>query len=61
VSVEEVEGVSACEHFERATRDKVLSEHDQAPRSIIRRYRGLSRIVVQRHRDECLAAGGVRS
>jgi broad specificity phosphatase PhoE len=42
--------------------DRALSEHGQAPRSIIRRYRGLSRLAVRRHRDGCLAGnvgGGV--
>ena len=36
----------------------------QAPRSIIRRYAGLSRKAVTRHRDACLTGtggGGVRS
>ena len=48
----------ACEHPERRTIDRTLLEHDQAPRSIIRRYQGLSRRAVQRHSDECLATGG---
>jgi hypothetical protein len=55
---------AACEHPERATIDRALLEHVQAPRSIIRRYRGLSRRAVQKHRDECLTrpeGGGGRS
>ncbi len=46
----------ACHHVERATIDRALAI-GQAPRSIIQRYRGLSRRVVQKHRDECLKAG----
>jgi hypothetical protein len=30
----------------------------QAPRSIIRRYAGLGRKAVQKHRDECLQPAG---
>jgi hypothetical protein len=44
----------ACRHPERATIDKAILEHGQAPRSIVRRYRDLSRLAVQRHRDGCL-------
>ena len=43
----------ACAHAERATIDRALSL-GQAPRSVVRRYAGLSRKAVQRHRDECL-------
>jgi hypothetical protein len=41
----------ACEHVERATIDRALAI-GQAPRSIVRRYAGLSRKAVQRHRGE---------
>lgn len=44
----------ACTHPERATIDKALQVLGMSPRSIIRRYAGLSRKAVQRHRDECL-------
>ena len=44
-----------CSHPERATIDNAL-RIGQAPRSIIRRYAGLSRKAVTRHRDECLKA-----
>ena len=46
----------ACSHGQRATIDRALLEHGQAPRSIVRRYRGLSRRAVERHRDRCLAS-----
>ena len=45
-----------CAHVERSTIDRALAI-GQAPRSIVRRYAGLSRKAVQRHRDECLKAG----
>jgi hypothetical protein len=38
----------------RAQIDRALAEHGQAPRGVVRRYAGLSRKAVQRHRDECL-------
>ena len=41
----------ACGHPERATVDKALAV-GQAPRSIVRRYPGLTRKAVARHRDE---------
>ncbi len=44
----------ACEHPEWRTIDNALAL-GQSPRSIVRRYRGISRLEVQRHRDECLA------
>lgn len=44
----------ACNHPERATINRALSI-GQAPRSIIRRYAGLGRKALQRHRDECLS------
>ena len=44
-----------CSHRERATIDNAL-RIGQAPRSIIRRYAGLSRRAVTWHRDECLKA-----
>ncbi len=40
----------ACVHPERKTIDRGLAI-GQAPRSVVRRYRGLSRKAVQRHRD----------
>ncbi len=43
----------ACQHVERDTIDRALAM-GQAPRSIIRRYAGLSRKALVRHRDECL-------
>ncbi|MEJ7873584.1 MAG: hypothetical protein WKF67_15105 [Rubrobacteraceae bacterium] len=46
---------AACSHPERRTIDNALWG-GQAPRSIIRRYAGLSRRAVTRHRDECLKA-----
>ncbi len=46
-----------CSHPERATVDNAL-RIGQAPRSIIRRYAGLSRRAVQRHRDGCLTRPG---
>jgi hypothetical protein len=45
----------ACTHPERRTIDGALAI-GQAPRSIIRRYAGLNRKAVQKHRDECLKA-----
>ncbi len=45
----------ACEHPERRTIDNALAL-GQSPRSIVRRYSGLARQAVQRHRDGCLAA-----
>ncbi len=41
----------ACGHPERAPVDKALAV-GQAPRSIVRRYAGLTRKAVARHRDE---------
>ena len=49
----------ACGHPERATIDNALAI-GQAPRSIIRRYAGLSRKAVMRHRDGCLVGDGGR-
>ncbi len=46
----------ACEHPDRAVIDRALAI-GQAPRSIVRRYRYISRLEVQRHRDECLVGG----
>jgi hypothetical protein len=43
----------ACIHPERKTIDRAL-EIGQAPRSIVRRYAGLNRKALQKHRDECL-------
>ena len=42
-----------CAHLERATIDRALGI-GQAPRSIRRRYAGLSRKGIQRHREMCL-------
>lgn len=47
----------ACEHIERTTIDDAL-RIGQAPRSILRRYAGLSRKAVQKHRDRCLLEYG---
>ena len=41
----------ACGHPERATIDKALGA-GQSPRSLVRRYAGLNRRAVQKHRDE---------
>ena len=48
-----------CAHIERNTIDGALGA-GLAPRSLVRRYAGLSRKAVQRHRDGCLGlqAGG---
>ena len=45
----------ACAHPERATIDRALSL-GQAPRSVVRRYAGLNRKALARHRDACLKA-----
>ena len=45
----------ACVHPERALIDRALLEYGQSPRSLVRRYRDLSRLAVQKHRDGCLA------
>ncbi len=48
----------ACEHPERTTIDRALVR-GQSPRNLARRYTpGLSRKVLRRHRDGCLAADG---
>ena len=44
-----------CEHVDRAVIERELGV-GQSPRSIIRRYAGLSRRDVQKHRDVCLKA-----
>ena len=41
----------ACGHVERATIDGALSV-GMSPRSLVRRYAGLSRKAVRRHRDK---------
>ncbi len=46
---------AACSHPERATIDGALAL-GQAPRSVVRRYRGLNRKALGRHRDLCLGA-----
>jgi hypothetical protein len=43
----------ACEHLERATIDRALAA-GQASRSVVRRYAGLNRKALTRHRDESL-------
>jgi hypothetical protein len=43
----------ACNHPERKTIDRAL-KIGQAPRSVVRRYAGLSRKALQRHRGLCL-------
>ncbi len=47
----------ACGHPDRGVIDRALAL-GQAPRSIVRRYSGIGRKEIQRHRDECLAAPG---
>jgi hypothetical protein len=47
----------ACSHPERKTIHRALGI-GQAPRSIRRRYAGLNRRALARHRDECLQVGG---
>lgn len=44
----------ACEHPDRGGIDAALA-NGQSPQSIVRRYRGISRPEVLRHRDGCLA------
>ena len=46
----------ACTHPERSTIDRAL-QLGQAPRSVRRRYAGLNRKALTRHRDECLRLG----
>ncbi len=41
-----------CSHLERATIERAL-HLGKSPRSIRRRYAGLSRRAIQRHRDVC--------
>ena len=48
----------ACSHVEKDTIDKSLTILRMSPRSIVRRYAGLSRKAVQAHRDRCLAEAG---
>ena len=47
----------ACSHPDRGVMDRALAL-GQAPRSVVRRYSGISRREIQKHRDECLAATG---
>ncbi len=42
-----------CTHLDRGVIDRALGI-GQTPCSIVRRYAGLSRKAIQRHRDECL-------
>jgi len=51
---------AVCSHGERHVIDTALLEHGQALRSVVRRYAGLNRKAVQRHRDRCLAGSGGR-
>ncbi len=44
----------ACGHPDRGVIDRALLMAGQSPRSIVRRYRDVSRLEVQRHRDTCL-------
>jgi hypothetical protein len=44
-------GCPACEHLERRVIDNAL-RIGQAPRSVVRRYAGLNRRALTRHRDE---------
>ncbi len=46
----------ACSHPDRGVIDRALLVAGQSPRSIVRRYRDVSRLEVQRHRDRCLEA-----
>ena len=46
-----------CTHIERTTIDGALGV-GLAPRSLVRRYAGLSRKAVQKHRDGCLGLQG---
>jgi hypothetical protein len=43
-----------CSHLERSVVERGLAI-GQSPRSIQRRYAGLTRKAIQRHRDKCLA------
>ncbi len=45
-----------CGHIERSTIDGALGA-GVSPRSLVKRYGGLSRKAVQRHRDGCLVGG----
>ena len=45
----------ACEHPDRRVIDRALAV-GQAPRSIMRRYSGLSSRAIEKHRDQCLVA-----
>lgn len=44
----------ACEHPDRGVIDRALTRARQSPRSIVRRYRDITRLEIQRHRDKCL-------
>ena len=46
-----------CAHIERSTIDGALGV-GLAPRSLVRRYAGLSRKAVQRHKRDCLGLEG---
>ena len=46
-----------CTHIERTTIDGALGV-GLAPRSLVRRYAGLSRKAVQRHKRGCLGLEG---
>ena len=48
----------ACAHQEHNVVDRALAV-GQAPRSVVRRYAGLNRKALTRHRDVCLAATSV--
>jgi hypothetical protein len=43
-----------CSHLERSTVEERALSLGQLPQSIRRRYAGLSRRAIQRHRDVCL-------
>ena len=45
-----------CEHPERCVIDRAMIEFGQAPCNVKRRYAGVSRRAIQRHRDVCLKA-----
>ncbi len=44
-----------CSHLERSVVERALVL-GQSPRSIVRRYVGITRLEIQRHKDECIRA-----
>jgi hypothetical protein len=45
-----------CENPERSLVDRAMLEYGQLPRSVMRRFAGISRRALQRHRAVCLEA-----